>query len=69
MTIKEPELQEGDLAVIQHAVTLARDRQIRRVETLRAVLEQHKYTKREIDTAIGFWAHYEQTKPGAGTNG
>ena len=68
MTIEAPQLQEGDLAVIQHAVSLARDRQIRTAKGLKAALEQQKYDEREAETAIGFWAHYEQTKPGAGTN-
>jgi len=66
MTIAEPDLHEGDLAVIQHAVQLARDRQIRRVETLKSALQRQGYEKREIEAAIGFWAHYEQTKPGPG---
>ncbi len=68
MTIAQPELQEGDFEVIQHAVTLARERQIRSVDTLKSALKQQNYDERQVQTAIGFWAHYEQTKPGAGTN-
>lgn len=68
MSVAEPELQEGDFAVLQHAVRLARDWQIRTVEGLKSALARQGYTAREITAAIDFWAHYEQTKPGADRN-
>lgn len=68
MTIAEPELEDGDLAVIQHAVRLAKDWQITSVEGLKSALKRQGYDDREVNAAVGFWAHYEQTKPGVGRN-
>lgn len=66
MTTEAPELQDGDLAVVQAAVTLARNNQISSVEGLKTALAREGYNEREIEAAVGFWAHYEATKPGAG---
>lgn len=68
MTIAEPELQDGDLFVIQDAVRLAKDWRISSVEGLKSALARQGYDEREIKVAIDYWAHYEQTKPGAGRN-
>lgn len=54
MTIAEPELQDGDLDVIQHAVQLAKDWQITSAARLKSALKRQGYDDREVDTAVGF---------------
>jgi hypothetical protein len=56
------DLTEDQFAILHHAVTLARNESIYRLDGLRSRLEQQGYEPADIDVAINFWADYEGHK-------
>ena len=56
------DMSETDLAAVQAAVRLARDRQIRRKEVLHQALTRNGFSDEEAGRALKFWGEYERSK-------
>jgi uncharacterized ferritin-like protein (DUF455 family) len=56
------EFTEDQFAILQHAVTMARNEEIRHLSTLRSRLERCGYSEADIIAALGFWVDYEHQK-------
>lgn len=57
----QPDLTEDGFACLRDAVTIARERQIRKVKDLRSILER-TWEKETVKEALVFWSSYETAK-------
>lgn len=55
-------MTEAQLATLQRAVTLAKDRQITTLDLLRSTLSREGHADEDIQVAISTWADYEKDK-------
>ena len=55
-------LTESGMACLMRAVNIARDRQVRRLNSLVAILKAEDWSKQDIDEAIFTWGRYETDK-------
>lgn len=57
-----PDLTEIQFGLLQHAVRIARDEQVRRLSTLESRLSREGYEAADISAALTFWAAQERQK-------
>ena len=58
-------MTEAVLAILYRAVTIAKDRQVRRLATLKRMLVDEGHSNEDVDQAIKAWADYEGQKRAA----
>jgi len=58
-------MTEEVLATLHRAITIAKDRQVRRLATLKRMLVNEGHSNEDVDQAIKAWANYEGQKRAA----